>query len=281
MLNQLIESNGNNNADKSRGRYLFTTFVLVVGLCFSALVWSLFAKDFKMGSGNLEMSELVAPLVENAPPAPVVKEEKREQPSKAKTEMPTRQANVLRLEESPIVPKTVSVVPNVQKARPKGNFLVSDKIGDVDPQSFSTANQTRGNDENATGISQIHQSAPLENAKKVELPPPPPAIKKPVVEAAQKQKQTVVSGGVINGKATNLPKPAYPASAKLIRAAGEVSVQVLIDENGNVVSAKAVDGHPLLRGVSEKAALGAKFKPTLLSNQPVKVSGVIIYKFAV
>jgi TonB family protein len=88
-----------------------------------------------------------------------------------------------------------------------------------------------------------------------------------------------ISAGVVNGKATSLPKPEYPAAAKAIRASGSVNVQVVIDENGNVISAKAVSGHPLLQAAAVQAAQQAKFKPTLLSGQPVKVSGVIVYNF--
>ena len=62
-------------------------------------------------------------------------------------------------------------------------------------------------------------------------------------------------------------------------AEGSVSVQVLIDENGDVASAAAVSGHPLLRAAAEQAALQSKFKPTQLSGQPVKVAGVIVYNF--
>lgn len=88
-----------------------------------------------------------------------------------------------------------------------------------------------------------------------------------------------ISGGVLNGKATHLPKPAYPAIAKAANASGTVNVQVLVDENGNVLSAHAVSGHPLLKQSAVAAARGAKFRPTLLSGQPVKVSGIIVYNF--
>lgn len=88
-----------------------------------------------------------------------------------------------------------------------------------------------------------------------------------------------IAKGVVNGNAISLPKPAYPAAAMAVRAEGAVNVQVLIDEEGKVVSAQAISGHPLLRAASEQAALGAKFKPTLLSGQPVKVSGIIVYNF--
>lgn len=88
-----------------------------------------------------------------------------------------------------------------------------------------------------------------------------------------------ISGGVVNGKARNLVAPAYPAAAKAVNASGEVKVQVTIDENGDVVSANAVSGHPLLRAASEKAARESKFSPTILQGQPVKVTGIIIYNF--
>jgi protein TonB len=84
---------------------------------------------------------------------------------------------------------------------------------------------------------------------------------------------------VLNGKATSLPKPPYPPAAKAVRASGAVSVQVLISETGSVISASAVSGHPLLRPAAVSAARGARFSPTLLSGQPVKVSGVITYNF--
>ena len=88
-----------------------------------------------------------------------------------------------------------------------------------------------------------------------------------------------VSGGVLNGKATVLPKPVYPPVARAVKAGGACSVQVLIDESGNVISANAVSGHPLLRTASEAAARTAKFSPTLVDGIPVKVSGVITYNF--
>lgn len=88
-----------------------------------------------------------------------------------------------------------------------------------------------------------------------------------------------ISGGVVNGKATNLVKPAYPAAAKAVRAQGAVNVQVTIDEEGSVISATAVSGHPLLRAAAVEAARASKFSLTMLSGQLVKVTGVIVYNF--
>jgi outer membrane biosynthesis protein TonB len=88
-----------------------------------------------------------------------------------------------------------------------------------------------------------------------------------------------ISGGVLNGKATSLPKPPYPPAARAVRADGAVSIQVLIIEDGSVFSASPVSGHPLLRSAARQAACGAAFSPTLLMGNPVKVSGVITYNF--
>jgi TonB family protein len=88
-----------------------------------------------------------------------------------------------------------------------------------------------------------------------------------------------VASGVVNGKALSLPRPTYPAAAKAVRAEGTVSVQVVIDEDGNVTSATATSGHPLLRAAAEQAARSAKFNPTVLSGQKVKVLGIVTYNF--
>jgi len=88
-----------------------------------------------------------------------------------------------------------------------------------------------------------------------------------------------LGGGVLNGKAVSLPLPEYPPAAKAVRASGTVTVQVLIDEEGNVISASATSGHPLLRSAAVEAAKAAKFSPTRLSGEPVKVSGVVVYNF--
>jgi TonB family protein len=106
-----------------------------------------------------------------------------------------------------------------------------------------------------------------------EPPPPPPRTATPLTSGAP------ISGGVLNGKAVSLPKPAYPPIAKAAHASGTVTVQVTIDETGKVTAARAVGGHPLLRQAAEQAANQARFSPTLLSGRPVKVTGVITYNF--
>jgi TonB family protein len=89
----------------------------------------------------------------------------------------------------------------------------------------------------------------------------------------------MIMGGVLNGRAINLPLPRYPDIARAARASGSVTVQIVVDKEGNVALAKAVSGHPLLQTAAVEAARGAKFRPTLLSGEPTMVSGELVYNF--
>lgn len=93
------------------------------------------------------------------------------------------------------------------------------------------------------------------------------------------ESKKVVSGGVLNGKVLSLPRPEYPSAARASRAGGAVAVQVLVGENGHVLSAAAISGHPLLLESGAEAACAARFAPVTLNGQPVKVSGVVTYNF--
>ncbi|MEP7038625.1 MAG: TonB family protein, partial [Acidobacteriota bacterium] len=78
-----------------------------------------------------------------------------------------------------------------------------------------------------------------------------------------------ITSGVLNGKAIDLPKPVYPAAARAVKASGAVNVLVTVDENGDIIEANAISGHPLLFQSAVAAARQAKFQPTLLSGKPV------------
>jgi TonB family protein len=113
-----------------------------------------------------------------------------------------------------------------------------------------------------------NQSVPMVN---LDSEPPPSPGPRPILKP--------ISGGVLNGTAISLPAPLYPESAKRMRQQGVVTVDVVLDETGKVISAKASGGPASLRDAAVQAALKARFSPTKLSGQPVKVSGVINYKF--
>ncbi len=106
-----------------------------------------------------------------------------------------------------------------------------------------------------------------------------PTMKKSVETNGNTPMPKTISGGVLNGKAISLPKPVYPTAAKAVRASGAVTVQIMVDETGRVVSATAVSGHPLLRQAAVAAANQAEFAPTRLAGKAVSVSGVLTFNF--
>ncbi|MFY9223693.1 MAG: energy transducer TonB [Blastocatellia bacterium] len=87
------------------------------------------------------------------------------------------------------------------------------------------------------------------------------------------------SEGVIRGLATNRVSPEYPRAAKEQNVEGDVTVQIIINEEGKVVSAKATSGHELLQDVSVTAAKGWTFKPFELEGKPTRVSANLSFRF--
>lgn len=118
-------------------------------------------------------------------------------------------------------------------------------------------------------------------ANNLNLPPPP--IQKQVEQV--KEPAPVIpkiirrSEGVIRGNAIYSPAPKYPLLARTASIQGDVEVKILIDEQGNVISAQIISGQVLLQQGCLSAARQWKFKPTLLGNQPVKVQGTLIFRF--
>jgi TonB family protein len=111
------------------------------------------------------------------------------------------------------------------------------------------------------------------------LPPPTPkSAQTPTPAAPPKPTPKNVNVGNMTGRAVSLPKPAYPQTAKQMGANGQVVVQVTVDEEGNVLSASAVSGHPLLRRPAEAAARQARFS-SKIGGENAKAIGVVVYNF--
>ncbi len=130
----------------------------------------------------------------------------------------------------------------------------------------------------------VSSEGPVTAAPADAAPAKPNANEEPKPDEAQRPgtdpgKRAPISAGVLNGKAISLPKPDYPPDAKAAGVEGVVVIQVTIDEQGNVTEARAISGPRQLQDVSINAALQAKFSPTLLSGEPVRVSGVLVYNF--
>jgi periplasmic protein TonB len=228
-------------------------------------VTSLFGKDYGMGGDELSLETLVAPPVIEEAPEPEPEKQPQKDPN-----VDVRKEIIATMDEPPpAIPKETSVVRNTIPPRDPNKYTIkgSENISAANapppdykgPVSAGTGSDSGNVGQGGTG--DVPAGPP---------PPPPPPKKEP---------PKTISGGVLNGKATSLPKPPYPPAARAVRASGSVSVQVLISETGSVISATPVSGHPLLRPAAAAAARGARFSPTLLSGQPVKVSGVITYNF--
>ena len=111
------------------------------------------------------------------------------------------------------------------------------------------------------------------------------AESKPRVSAAPKTEGSPtagtqrVSGGVLQGNAVRKVQPAYPEIAKAAGAEGAVQVTITVNENGEVITADSVSGHPLLKEAALEAARQWKFKQTEMDGKPVKTQGLLTFNF--
>jgi len=262
MFDKLIESNSAGAEFKPRRKFFMMSSVVVGILFLSALVFSLYAADISLGTDNFELAEMLAPIAPDAPepePPPAQPQQRNEQ---QRTELPSRPELIAPIDQPQQVPTEISTTPNTTPPIPLGPFT-------LDPSRPAT-DGTGPTGPTGPGTGSASVETPTEVVK---MPDPPPIVK------TEPKKPVMRTKGVVNGDAISLPKPAYPAIARAINLTGSVNVQVLIDESGDVVSAKAIDGHSFFKLEAERAARKAKFRPTLLSDVPVKVTGVIVYRF--
>jgi protein TonB len=259
MFDNLVESSSHKQDLSRKGSFIAVTAliygVLLVGFFVAGILWY----DAHLAEQELELTTLVAPVpVPQQQKEPEQKQEAK--PQKVEQNVDVRKELVASVDESRLPPKEISA-----------------KASDVPPVRRGVTTVIGSSDSNASAPMPAGPGAGTVISAPARIniaeEPPPPSTPTPTPRAAP------ISGGVLNGKAISLPKPAYPPIARAAHASGTVVVQVLIDENGNVVSAKAVSGHPLLQAVAVSAARQARFSPTKLSGQPVKVTGVIQYNF--
>lgn len=258
MFDHLVESGSHSEDLKRKGSFLAGFTILYLVLIFATMIVGILLAPAYIDQQTLELTALIAPV-----PVPAANQPKQEaKPEKVELSknVDVRQQLIADVSRADLVPKEISA-----------------KASDIPPVRKGVVTMIGSGNSNAinpiapgAGTGQII-SAPT-RVETNDEPPPPKPTPAPTPRAP-------ISGGVLNGKAVHLVTPPYPAIARSAHASGAVQVQVLIDENGNVVSAHAVSGHPLLQAAAVAAARASKFTPTKLSGQPVKVNGVIIYNF--
>ena len=263
MFNNLIESASHAKEFKRRGSFLlFTTGTYVILFVVTGVI-SIYAYDARLEEQTLEIT-LISPqdFAPEPDPAPAASQPDRPRDASNNPNAVTERAEaMLSVNHPEYPPEAVGTTPNRNPPIPEsGQYAITGRNYDPGPAGGPPSPSSGGR-----ALVPSRQLIPVDDQ-----PPPPPDPPKP---------PKVVSKGVITGLATYLPKPLYTEIAKRARAQGSVSVQVLIDESGRVISAKALSGSPFLTVESQKAAMQARLAPTLLSNQPVKVSGIITYNF--
>ena len=270
MFDTLVESGSHSDDLARKGSFFLGTLVLYSIVLVAVAVLSIYLYNDSIPDPSLELLTLVAPVPMAQDDTPKAAEEPKPA-AKAAPEV----AMVKDMAVIAPVTKTNEVAPPTAKVVPTNktlSVLVGDRdVGDVNAVPTGPVGVPGGTGGGGGGGG---GGAPKVEVSDEPPPPPPPAPTPP-----PPPKKTIVSGGVLNGKAISKPQPAYPPIAKAARASGTVTVQILVDESGRVVSASAVSGHPLLQQAAVAAARNARFSPTLLSGQPVKVSGVITYNF--
>ncbi len=260
MFNNLIQSNSHAREFKRRGSFFLFTVGAYALLFAVAAVVSIYAYDAHLDEQTDQIVTMLRPAdfpntPKDAAPQPAHAPRSTNNPKN----YDERQTAMLSVNHPELPPTKVSTSPNPALPLREGhNYLITGQ----DRNGESTGPLATASGPATGSVTVVHMA---------DAPPPPPIIQRPV--------PAIVSKGVITGEAIELPKPAYPALAKQTGTHGSVNVQVLIDENGKVISAHAVSGHPLLCPEAVRAAYRARFSPTRLSDQPVKVSGVITYNF--
>jgi TonB family protein len=266
MFDKLVESDTAGAEFKNRGRYFLVSTVVVGTLFLTAVVYSLYAADIGFVKEDFEIAGLISPLTADAL-------EPEEHPdrvpsSRSSDDRLTRRVLIEDTDTSTNPPTGVSVEKNQYRT------LLADKFQNVtisgvdnDGPGKSVVGRPCNSDCSGSSSSIVNDN---EDSAETNSAPPPVIKTKPTIIKTSK---------VLNGEAISLPKPPFPQPAIILNLQGSVRVQVTIDESGYVVSAKAADGHPLFRQVAEQAARNARFKPTYLNENAVKVTGVIVYNF--
>ncbi|HJR06441.1 MAG TPA: energy transducer TonB [Pyrinomonadaceae bacterium] len=272
MFNHLIESGSHKKDLARKGRFFLGTLGFYTLLLLVAGVASVYAYDSHLAKQNLELYTLVALPPEQAQPQRTDEPRRPASSNVRNNQLAERPEAIARLLESTRPPDTTSTVRNTVAEMPRVPFIISSRT--VDPADGGGALNNLpgvGNVPSNNRNNVVVRVAPADDPEPPRATPTPAPVKPP--------DRIRVASSVISSKIITKPAPPYPIIAKQARAQGPVTVEILIDEQGRVVSAHATSGHPLLRAAAQQSAYQARFSPTSISGQPVKVSGVITYNF--
>jgi protein TonB len=260
MFNNLIESSSHTREFKRRGSFVLFTTATYVLLFIIAGVISIYAYDAQLSDPSSEL-ELISyvPLQPDRPVFDPVRVRRNNPPAGAAEGPSSTRPVLIDQTNNPlnVPPDVSSVAPTIPPAHTW--TVIGPTV--MEPSGTGHGGSDKGTSEGTGPVA-------------VRMPDPPPAP-----TPAPTPKRVITSPTILNSRALSLPKPPYPPMAKQMHVQGMVNVQVLIDESGKVISAKAVSGNPALTTAAQQAAFGARFSPTMIGDQAVKVSGLITYNF--
>jgi len=139
--------------------------------------------------------------------------------------------------------------------------IASRKPGAPLPPTVGLVSGAQGDPGSPRGLSS------LPNAGGATEPPPPPRV------------EPKRSSVIIRGESVRQVQPIYPLAARATRQSGSVTVEITINEAGDVVGARATSGPALFREAAVAAARRWKFKPALRDGKPVSCVGTISFNF--
>jgi protein TonB len=270
MFSNLIES-GSHAADlKRKGRFFIATTAFYGLLLAVTGVGSIYAYNVKLDyNPDYELLSIM-----RFPPTETRREEPRREEQRAASSPSHSNQIATRTEismQTPYPERVASI--RTPEVRPGQNVALAPFNSNVEvpggPVGLSDSGSPHGTS------TDVGPTVPRD----VE-PPPPAAVPTPKPAPPRQETGPIrLTSTILTGKTLEKPAPPYPPIAKAANVQGTVAVQIVIDEQGHVISAKAASGHPLLLNAAVQAAYKARFTPTLLSGKPVKVTGNITYNF--
>jgi|ERR1051326_1277411 protein TonB len=265
MFTNLIESDSHAREFKRRSSFFLFTVATYALILSAAGIASIYAYDARLEaqSDSLEVLNWIPPLTpavhppQERPSTPVRRSAPASAPVDRNITISERRNAFARTDDPTRVPDHPEVAAATDPPV-TGPVRISNR--NVDPPAIGSRNNG-----NCVACNDTPTVVRLDTTA-------PPALQ--VKPPTQRLPSTVLAS-----KAISLPQPPYPPIAKQVRAQGSVNIQILVDEQGKVVSAQSISGNPMLTAAARDAAMRARFTPTILNGQPVKVQGVITYNF--
>lgn len=266
MFTNLIESDSHAKEFKRRTSFFAATVAAYTLFFFAAAIAGVLTYDARVEAqtNDLRVLEWIPPV--KAADSPKKATEPRPTSKPRKTNAPVDEnLNKPMRTEPPVASVSDSLKPPDTIGTTASTVPPATGPVDIGPKNADPPGATGGNETPCTNCTGREPGVKTEETK-------------PVVTPVKATPKTIISN-MIASQAVSLPKPDYPIIAKQARVQGPVNVQILVDEHGKVISAHAVKGNGMLLRAAEDAALRARFTPTMLNDQPVKVQGVITYNF--